>query len=119
MMAAILLGEQWCFMQEPKRILSLNFLVLYKVPKILSLRGFSKHIHSAWNRTVTPRMSWFPVYKILPSFLFKLIGYFIYLHFKCCSPSWSPFRKPSTPFPSSLPLRGCFPTHTPTLASPF
>jgi hypothetical protein len=37
-------------------------------------------------------------------FLFFLIGYFLYLHFKCYPLSWFPLRKTPSPIPSSLPL---------------
>jgi hypothetical protein len=37
--------------------------------------------------------------------IFVLIGYFIYLHFKCFPPSQSPSANPSTHLPSPLLLR--------------
>ena len=42
------------------------------------------------------------------------IGYFIYLHFKYCPPSWFPFCKFHIPFRIPLLLWGCSPTHPPT-----
>jgi hypothetical protein len=48
------------------------------------------------------------------SFIFplkKVIGYFICLHFKCCPlPGLPSIKSPFHP-PSTLPLRGCSPTH--------
>ena len=44
---------------------------------------------------------------------FLKLGYFIYLHFKCCPPSLCPLPNPLIPSPSPLPLRGGTPpTHT-------
>jgi hypothetical protein len=43
------------------------------------------------------------------SFLSFFKGYFIYLHFKCCPPSWFPLRKHPITSPLPLPLWGCSP----------
>ena len=44
---------------------------------------------------------------------FLKLGYFNYLHFKCCPPSLCPLPNPLIPSPSPLPLRGGTPpTHT-------
>jgi len=40
------------------------------------------------------------------------IGYFIYLHFKCCPPSQFPLHNPPIPSPLPLPLCRCSPTHS-------
>jgi hypothetical protein len=56
---------------------------------------------------------------------FPLIGYFLYLHFKCYPLTRSPFWSPRPhPIPFPLLLQGCFPcplthAHLPTLAFPY
>jgi hypothetical protein len=52
-------------------------------------------------------------------FLFFLIGYFLYLHFKCYPLSWFSLQNPSTPSPLPLltnpPTPTSWPWHSPTL----
>jgi hypothetical protein len=47
-----------------------------------------------------------------------IIGYFIYLHIKCCPPSGFPSANPRSPPPSPLLLGGCSSTCSPTPTSP-
>jgi len=54
--------------------------------------------------------------KCIVYIFFILIGYFIYLHFKCYPNSQFPLHKPLFP-PPSLPFWGCSPTCLPTPAS--
>jgi hypothetical protein len=54
--------------------------------------------------------------------LFKIIGYFMYLHFECHPLPWFLLWKPPLLYPLLLLLWGCSPTHPPThshLAFPY
>jgi hypothetical protein len=52
-------------------------------------------------------------YKMIKMINF-LIGYSIYLHFKCYPLSWFPLCKPPNPPPITLLLWGCSPSYPPT-----
>jgi hypothetical protein len=58
------------------------------------------------------------MYVCIYLFIGFVFWYFLYLHFKCCPPSWFPLCKPPIPFPLPLSLSRCSLTNQPTPASP-
>jgi hypothetical protein len=99
---------------------SLQFLSV-SLPLPLVFTSMGHHIQlfytSSRDQTCVLMFSW-QAFNCLVSwvhvFFLFLVGYFIYLHFKCYPSSQFPFHKPPIPSLLPLPLWGCSPIHPPT-----